>query len=106
MSSKYIKEKEVAIDAVLKLIETEYSGPINVGSGVSSSVHDLCAHLEKLSGIPIADQGIPVSGHMEFCQDISLIRSIIDWEPQFDLSRGLERTFYEMQSYFEGRALG
>lgn len=95
-----------AVDAVLKLIETEYSGPVNVGSGVSSSVHELCGHLERLSGIPIADQGIPVSGHMEFCQDISLVRSIIDWEPQYDLSRGLEKTFYEMQSFFEGRALG
>lgn len=93
-----------AVDAVLKLIESDYSGPINVGSGVSSSVHELCDHLEKLSGISIDDQDIPVSGHMEFCQDISLIRSIVDWEPQFDLSRGLEITFNQMQILFKNRA--
>ena len=93
-----------AVDAVLKLIESGYSGPVNVGSGVSSSVHELCDHLEKLSGISIDDQNIPVSGHMEFCQDISLIRSIVDWEPQFDLSRGLEKTFNEMQILFKNRA--
>ena len=92
------------MDAVLKLIESGYSGPVNVGSGVSSSVHELCDHLEKLSGISIDDQNIPVSGHMEFCQDISLIRSIVDWEPQFDLSRGLEKTFNEMQILFKNRA--
>ena len=96
---------EDAVEAVLKLVDSDYSGSINVGSGVSSSVHELCDHLEKLSGILIEDQNIPVSGHMEFCQDISLVRSIIDWEPQFDLSSGLEKTFAEMQVAFKNRAV-
>ncbi|MDG1163955.1 MAG: NAD(P)-dependent oxidoreductase [Porticoccaceae bacterium] len=94
---------EDAVSAVLKLINSSYSGPINLGSGVSSSVRELCACLEGLSGIQIIDQGIPVSGHMEFCQDLSLIKKIIDWEPKFDLARGLERTYREMESVHQGR---
>jgi len=94
---------EDAVAAVLKLINSSYSGPVNLGSGVSSSVRELCACLEGLSGIQITDQGIGVSGHMEFCQDLSLIKKIIDWEPQFDLSRGLEKTYREMESVHQGR---
>ncbi len=94
---------EDAVNAVLQLIKSNYSGPINLGSGTSSSVFELCAYLERLSGITIDDKSIPVAGHMEFCQDISLIRSIIDWAPQFSLSQGLEKTFSEMQFLHKNR---
>ena len=94
---------EDAVVAVLKLINSSYSGPVNLGSGVSSSVRELCACLERLSGTHITDQGVAVSGHMEFCQDLSLIKKIIDWEPQFSLRRGLEVTYREMESVHKGR---
>lgn len=94
---------EDAVEAVLKLIDSSYSGPVNLGSGVSSSVRELCTCLEGLSGIEITDQGIAVSGHMEFCQDLTLIKKIIDWEPQFDLARGLKKTYREMESIYQDR---
>lgn len=94
---------EDAVDAVLKLLESSYSGPVNLGSGISSSVAELCSCLERLSGVSIDNQDIPVSGHMEFCQDISLIKSIIDWSPQFNLQAGLEKTFVEMTAFFKER---
>jgi nucleoside-diphosphate-sugar epimerase len=96
---------EDAVNAVLKLIETDYSGPVNLGSGVSSSVFELCGHLERLAGISINDEAIPVSGHMDFCQDISLVKSITDWEPQFNLGNGLEKTFKEMQLFYKSMLL-
>ena len=88
---------EDAIRAVMMLLDTEFSGPVNIGSGVSSSVQELCECLEELSGTEIADQKIDVSGHMEFCQDISLIQSLIDWKPQFNLVQGLTKTYREME---------
>jgi nucleoside-diphosphate-sugar epimerase len=94
---------EDAVMAVLKLINSSYSGAVNLGSGVSSSVRELCACLEDLSGIQITDQGVDVSGHMEFCQDLSLIKKIIDWEPQFDLARGLAETYRDMELVHQGR---
>tara|TARA_B110000503_G_scaffold141307_1_gene234378 strand:- start:3548 stop:4486 length:939 start_codon:yes stop_codon:yes gene_type:complete len=90
-----------AIDAVIKLLDTEYSGPVNLGSGVSSSVNDICSKLESLSGMSIADQGKLVSGHMEFVQDISLIKSLTGWSPKKSLDEGLEITFHEMSDYFK-----
>jgi|TARA_B110000879_G_scaffold211308_1_gene303624 nucleoside-diphosphate-sugar epimerase len=95
---------EDAVSAVFKLINCSYSGAVNLGSGVSSSVQELCACLENISGISISDQGVPVSGHMEFCQDISLIKMLTDWEPQFSLARGLEKTYKEMQFIHQQRA--
>jgi nucleoside-diphosphate-sugar epimerase len=94
---------EDAIRAVMMLLDTEYSGPVNLGSGVSSSVRELCSCLEELSDTKIGDQQIEVSGHMEFCQDLSLIKSIIDWEPQFDLVKGLTKTYREMQMIHRSR---
>lgn len=95
---------EDAVEAVIKLLDSSFSGSVNLGSGVSSSVAELCQILEKLSGISIGDQNIGVSGHMEFCQDISLIKSIIDWTPKFNLQSGLEKTFQEMTVFFEQRS--
>lgn len=90
-----------AIEAVIKLLDTDYSGPVNLGSGVSSSVNDICTKLEELSGANILDQNLLVPGHMEFVQDISLIKSLINWTPKKSLDIGLEITFNKMKDYFE-----
>ena len=91
---------EDAMDAVFKLLDSNFSGSVNLGSGIGSSVNELCSYLEDFSGIKISNQNIKVSGHMEFYQDISLLKSIIDWEPQFSLKEGLAITYKKMQEYY------
>ena len=85
-----------AIEAVLSLMDTDFSGPVNLGTGKSTSVGEICEILEKLSGHEIHDERIEVSGHMEFFQDISLLKSLINWSPKYSINMGLEKTFYEM----------
>lgn len=92
---------EDAVDAVLKLINTDFSGPVNLGTGVGSTVGELCTHLENISNIRIPDQNISVSGHMEFFQDISLLKSLIDWEPLYSLEQGISKTYSLMKGYYE-----
>ena len=89
------------IDAVLKLLKSDFSGTVNLGTGIGSTVGELCDHLEELSGIKIPDQDIKVSGHMEFYQDISLLKSIIDWEPKYSLKEGLTKTYKKMEEYYK-----
>ncbi len=89
-----------AVEAVLGLLNCDYSGPVNLGSGVSSSVKDLCAVLEELSNIKIQDQKLTVPGHMKFYQDISLINKLIDWKPKFNLNEGITRTYNTMKDYY------
>lgn len=92
---------EDAMDAVFKLLNSDFSGTVNLGTGIGSTVHELCDCLEELSGIKISDQNIKVSGHMEFYQDISLLKSIIDWKPRFSLKEGLTITYEKMQEYYK-----
>ena len=87
-----------AIEAVLKLLDTDYSGPLNLGTGIGTSVREICDQIETLSGKKIIDLEMEVSGHMEFYQDIKLLKSLIDWSPKFDVKAGLEKTFYEMMN--------
>ena len=87
--------------AVMKLLHSSFSGPINVGSGIGRSVKDLCSILEGLSNKPIIDKGLKVSGHMHYVHDIQLLKSIIpNYEP-IDLEEGLKFTYSKMKKYYE-----
>ncbi len=90
-----------AIDSVLKLIKSNFNGSLNLGTGIGTSVGQLCNHLEELSGIEISDQNIKVPGHMEFFQDISLLKSIINWTPKYSLKEGLTKTYNIMREYYK-----
>ena len=41
-----------------------------------------------------------VPGHMEFYQDISKLKSIIDWKPKFSLKDGLTTTYNKMLQFY------
>jgi nucleoside-diphosphate-sugar epimerase len=77
----------------MALINSDCSRPINLGSGVMRSVHDVCNILSNLSGYEIKDLEKEVSGHYEYCHDLSLVKSITDWTPKYSLELGLEKTY-------------
>lgn len=89
------------IEAVSLLMGTDYSGQVNLGSGIARSVGELCDILQTLSGIEISDKELKVSGHMEFCQDISLLNKLTGWEPRYSLEEGVTKTYTSMKHYFE-----
>ena len=66
-----------------------------------STVGELCGYLEEFSNIKISNQNIDVSGHMEFFQDISLLKSLIDWSPKYSLKQGLFKTYTMMSKYYQ-----
>jgi len=92
---------EDAADAVLKLIESDFKGIINLGSGKMSSLKEICEIIKELSGKKIISENKKVSGPMEFNTDISKIKEIIDWEPIYDIKSGLSKTYKIMKSYNE-----
>lgn len=85
-----------AADAIVKLLDTNYTGPINVASGKMHSVGQLCDILEKVSGIKIERGNGPTTGHPVFVADISLLKNLTGWEPQYSLEQGLEETYSKM----------
>ena len=91
---------EDAADAVLRLLETDFTGILNLGSGKMSSLKLISEIIEDLSGKKIVSKDKVVSGPMEFNTNIKKISEITGWEPKFDIKKGLEKTFDIMRSYY------
>ena len=90
---------EDAADAVLKLVDSNFQGTVNLGSGEMSSIKDMCKIISDLSKKKIISENKKVSGPMEFVTDISKIKQIIDWEPKYDILSGLKKTYKVMKAY-------
>jgi len=92
---------EDAADAILKLINTDYTGIINLGTGEMNSIKTITNEVKKLSGKNIISLDKPVSGPMELSVDITLTKKLINWSPRFSLKEGLKKTFDIMRSYHQ-----
>jgi len=92
---------EDAADAVIKLLNTDHNGVINLGSGEMNSIEKIINYVEKLSGKKIISENKKVSGPMELKADISLIKELTGWRPAHSLEKGLEKTFNIMKEYYK-----
>ena len=90
---------EDAADAILKLINTDYTGIINLGTGEMNSIKTITSEVKKLSGKDIRSLDKPVSGPMELCVDTTLLKKLINWSPAYSLKEGLKKTYDIMKSY-------
>lgn len=88
-----------AAEAIVKLMETDYTGPVNLASGTSVSVGGIAKILEGLSGKKIKDLDKEVSGPMHFECDISLLKKLTGWEPKHTLEEGLAITYKRMEEW-------
>ena len=91
---------EDAAEAVLKILDTDFTGIVNLGSGKMSSLKLISEIIEDLSGKKIVSKNQPVSGPMEFNTNIKRISELTGWAPKFDINKGLEKTFKIMKSYY------
>jgi len=85
-----------ASEAIVKLLDTDYTGPVNVAAGQIHSVGDIVKILEDESKIKIEVLNGAATGHMKFVADNSLLKSLIDWEPKYNLDTGLRETYRKM----------
>jgi len=92
---------EDAADAILKLINTDYTGIINLGTGEMNSIKTITSEVKKLSGKNIRSLDKPVSGPMELSVNTTLTKKLIDWSPKFSLKEGLKKTYDIMRSYHQ-----
>jgi nucleoside-diphosphate-sugar epimerase len=90
---------EDAADAIMRLMDTEYTGVVNLGSGESISVGRVAEILEGISGKKIVDLGKDVSGPMNFRCDNSLVKSLTDWSPKHTVEEGLRLTYERMKEW-------
>jgi len=88
-----------AAHAIVKLLDTDYTGTLNLGTGTMTRVAEIVDVLKDLSGRPIRDEGREVSGPMEFRCDMTTLDSLIDWAPQYSTEQGVRRTWELMQQW-------
>jgi len=83
------------ISGTVKLMDSDYSKPINIGSERLVSINDLAKMIVEISGKNIklehdlsAPQGVRGRN-----ADISLARKVLGWEPKVSLEEGITETY-------------
>lgn len=87
----YIDE---CIDAVIKLMESNYDKPINIGSEEMISINDLAKLVIKISDKTVGINNISgPQGVRGRNSDNRLIKKVLNWEPTQPLHIGLTKTY-------------
>jgi nucleoside-diphosphate-sugar epimerase len=87
---------EDAAHAIAKLLHTDYTGTLNLGTGTMTSIARVKEILEQVSGGVIEVLDKPVQGPMKFQCDMTTINRLIDWTPR-SIEAGLRSTFEAMR---------
>lgn len=82
------------VDGLIRMMESDHRGPINLGNPVETSILDLA---RAVAGIAVVDleveaRPLPVDDPTRRCPDITLARNALDWQPTTSLHDGLTQT--------------
>jgi nucleoside-diphosphate-sugar epimerase len=83
------------VEGVLKLMESNYLKPVNIGSDRLVTIDQLAQIVIKISGknITIRHELSKPQGVRGRNADITLVRKEVGWEPKVSLEEGLRRTY-------------
>jgi nucleoside-diphosphate-sugar epimerase len=82
------------VEAVRRLVESDFSGPVNIGSEEMISINDLAKMVIEISGKNISISNIPgPTGVRGRNSDNKLIGEKLGWQPSRPLRKGMERTY-------------
>lgn len=92
----YIDE---CLEAVERLMESNFIGPVNIGSEEMVSLNQLAAMVMKIANKPLSINNIPVSytGVRGRNSDNKLIKQALGWAPSRPLAEGLTKTYEWIQ---------
>ena len=82
------------VDAIHRLMQIEWTSPINLGNPDEHTVADIAALVRDLTGSrsPIVYHPLPVDDPKRRKPDIALARRLLGWEPRVPVRDGLLRT--------------
>jgi GDP-D-mannose 3',5'-epimerase len=82
------------LDAMRSLMESDFSGPINIGSEEMISINDFVGLVAKVSEKNVTIKNIEgPTGVRGRSSDNRLIREKLGWEPNHDLQKGIVKTY-------------
>jgi UDP-glucuronate decarboxylase len=85
----------------------EHTGPVNLGNPSEISVRELADTIIEMTGssAQLLQEPLPEDDPRQRQPDISLARSLLDWQPHTPLAEGLEKTIDYLRTEFRaGRA--
>lgn len=83
-----------AAEAVARLLETDYAEPLNVGTGIGTSIKELSELVARFTGFAgkiVWDTSKP-DGVMRKVLDVTRMKQVLNWMPPTTLEAGLEKT--------------
>ena len=82
------------IEGIVRLLETDYSEPVNLGNPEEVSMLDLANTIRRLSGSrsELVRKPLPEDDPKQRRPDITRARQILGWEPRVSMEEGLRRT--------------
>lgn len=82
------------IEGIRRLMDVEYSFPVNLGNPEEYSVFELAQLIKELTGSPspIVFRSLPEDDPRQRRPDIRLARTFLSWEPKVSVQEGLRRT--------------
>jgi nucleoside-diphosphate-sugar epimerase len=87
----YIDE---CIEATRRLMESSFSGPVNIGSEEMISINSLAQMVIGISGKNLSIKNIPgPTGVKGRNSDNRLIQKKLGWQPNYPLRKGIEQTY-------------
>ncbi len=97
----YIDE---CLDGVRKLMDSEVTGPLNIGSEEMVTINELAATIMEIAGTPLRIRNIPgPTGVRGRRSDNRMIKEQLGWAPSTPLRVGLEKTFSWISSQVRAR---
>jgi nucleoside-diphosphate-sugar epimerase len=95
-----------ATDAILHLLDADYTGTVNLGTGTMASVRQIVDTLREITGCPIEDLGAQTSGPQRFRVDTTTLERIIPaWRPRFPIDAGVRHTYERMKAWRDDATL-
>ena len=88
------------IDGIVKLLESDYSEPVNIGNPSEISISQFAEEIISLTGTEqkVIYKDLPVDDPKQRKPDITKAKEMLNWFPKIDRSEGLNLTY----EYFKG----
>jgi len=84
------------VEGTLRLFESNYSEPVNIGSDEQVSINQMIGIIENISGVNSLEKKYQLDkpkGVRGRSSDNSLVKEILDWSYQIKLKDGLKKTY-------------
>ncbi len=88
------------IDGIVKLLESDYSEPMNIGNPSEISISQFAEEIISLTGTEqkVIYKDLPIDDPKQRRPDITKAKEMLNWFPKIDRSEGLNLTY----EYFKG----